>query len=108
MDERVGQVAVTFVSRRNGRDEAGYGAAAERMEALAAAQAGFRGVDSVRDSSGFGITVSYWVDEASASAWRDHPEHAATRERGRDRWYDFYVVTVATVTRDYRWSAGNE
>ncbi|MBB3693875.1 antibiotic biosynthesis monooxygenase [Sphingomonas sp. BK580] len=108
MNERIGQVVVTFVSRRNGRDEAGYAAAAARMDALAAAQPGYRGVDSVRDAGGLGITLSYWADEASAIAWRDHPEHAATRARGRERWYDSYAVTVATVTRDYRWSAASE
>jgi heme-degrading monooxygenase HmoA len=106
--ERVGQVVVTFVSRRNGRDEAGYAAAAARMDALAAAQPGYRGVDSVRAADGLGITLSYWADEASAIAWRDHPEHAETRERGRERWYDDYAVTVATVTRDYRWAAVSE
>ncbi len=103
--ERVGQVVVTFVARRNGRDEAGYAAAAERMDSLAATQPGYRGVDSVRDAEGLGITLSYWADAASAIAWRDHPEHAATREQGRERWYDFYAVTVATVTRDYWWRA---
>ncbi|MBB3348097.1 MULTISPECIES: antibiotic biosynthesis monooxygenase [unclassified Sphingomonas] len=106
--ERVGQVVVTFVSHRNGRDEAGYAAAAAQMDALAAAQPGYRGVDSVRDADGLGITLSYWADEASAVAWRDHPEHAATRERGRERWYDDYAVTVATVTREYRWAAASE
>ncbi|MGR6329525.1 antibiotic biosynthesis monooxygenase family protein [Sphingomonas sp. XXL09] len=102
MDERRGQVAVIFVSRRNGLDEQGYRLAAERMETLAAAQPGYRGVDGVRDAAGHGITVSYWADEAAAIAWRDHPDHMATRAAGRQRWYDDYTVTVASVTRSYR------
>ena len=53
------------------------------MDALAAAQPGYRGVDSARGADGLGITVSYWADDAAAIAWRDHPEHAAIRERGR-------------------------
>ena len=36
-----------------------------------------------------------------AAAWGDHPDHAATRAAGRQRWYDEYSVTVATVTRSY-------
>ena len=106
MNGRQGQVAVIFASRRTGQDEAGYAAAAARMEALVARQPGFRGADAARDEGGFGITVSYWADEAAAIAWRDHPEHAATREAGRQRWYTQHSVTVATVTRDYAWSAG--
>lgn len=105
MDTRDGEVAVIFSSRRNGRDPAGYDAAALAMDALAAAQPGFRGVDSARGSDGFGITVSYWADAAAAIAWRDQPDHAATREKGRAQWYDSYTVTVADVTRGYGWRA---
>jgi heme-degrading monooxygenase HmoA len=101
--ERAGEVAVIFVSRRSGEDGEGYAAAAAAMDALAAAQPGYRGIASVRDADGVGITVSYWADEASARAWRDHPDHVRIRETGRERWYDSYEVTVATVTRDYSW-----
>jgi heme-degrading monooxygenase HmoA len=101
---RTGQVAVIFVAQRSSRDEAGYAAAATAMEALAAAQPGYRGVDSVRDASGLGITISYWADEASAIAWRKHPDHAATREAGRGLWYDGYDLHVTAVTRSYGWA----
>ena len=103
-DTREGQVAVIFTSWRNGRDPAGYDAAAAAMEALAAAQPGYRGIDSARRPDGFGITVSYWDSDAAARAWRDQPDHAATREAGRARWYDGYTVAVARVERDYRWT----
>lgn len=103
-DSRAGQVAVIFTSQRNGRDEAGYDAAAAAMETLAEAQPGYRGIVSARGSDGFGITVSYWADNAAARAWRDQPDHALTREAGRARWYDGYTVTVAEVRRDYDWS----
>jgi heme-degrading monooxygenase HmoA len=103
-DDRTGQVAVIFVAQRTAEDDAGYAAAAEAMDRLAAAQPGYRGVDSARDAHGLGITVSYWADEASAVAWRQHPEHAATREQGRGLWYDFYALHVAQVTRSYGWA----
>jgi heme-degrading monooxygenase HmoA len=103
-DDRNGQIAVIFVSHRTDADAAGYAAAAEAMGRLAALQPGYRGVDSARGPDGVGITVSYWADEAAAIAWREHAEHKAIREAGRDRWYDDYTVTVAAVTRGYRWS----
>ena len=102
--ERKGQVAVVFTSQRNGADADGYDAAAAAMDALAAAQPGYRGIESARGPDGYGITVSYWADDAAAIAWRDHPDHAATRERGRGVWYDWYHLTVATVGRDYEWT----
>ena len=102
--DRTGQTVVIFASQRTDDDAEGYAAAAEAMDRLAAAQPGYRGVDSARDADGFGITVSYWADDAAAIAWRDHPGHAATRAQGRLRWYASHTVTVATVTRGYAWS----
>ena len=103
-DDRAGQIAVIFVSIRNDADAAGYGEAAMAMDALAAAQPGYRGVDSAREAGGMGITVSYWADDAAAIAWRDHPEHTAIRERGRANWYDSYSVNVARIERAYLWT----
>ncbi|SFP83071.1 antibiotic biosynthesis monooxygenase family protein [Sphingomonas rubra] len=100
--DRTGQVAVIFVSRRAAADAAGYNAAATAMEALAAEQPGYRGIDGVRGGDG-GITISWWADEAAAVAWRAHPAHAAIRERGRADWYDAYEVAVASVSRSYAW-----
>ncbi len=102
-DGGVGEIAVIFRSQRNGRDAPGYYAAAEAMERLAGAQPGYRGIVSTRDGEGQGITVSYWTDDAAAIAWRDHPEHAAIRARGRAVWYDSYEVIVTRIERRYRW-----
>lgn len=104
-DDRTGQVAVIFASHRTEADDAGYAAAAKAMDALAARQPGYRGVESARGPDGFGITVSYWADEASAVAWRGHAEHAAIRAVGRARWYRDYSVQVARIGRSYRWTA---
>ncbi len=101
---RTGQIAVIFVSHRTGADETGYGAAATAMAELAATQPGYAGMDSVRDTAGLGITVSYWADDASARAWRDHPEHVRIRDLGRARWYDWYRLDVTRVERSYGWS----
>jgi len=101
---RSDSVAVIFVSQRSGC-EAGYSAAALAMEEEAARQPGYLGMHSVRGEDGFGITISYWTDEASALAWRDHPGHAAIRELGRARWYDSYEIIVSQVTRAYSWPA---
>jgi heme-degrading monooxygenase HmoA len=103
-DDRNGQTAVIFVSQRTDVDDGGYAAAAEAMDRLAAAQPGYRGIDSARGKDGIGVTVSYWADDESAVAWRRHAEHAAIREMGRALWYERYTVSVATVTRGYHWA----
>lgn len=90
--------AVIFTSTRTDGDN-GYDAMAEAMFELAGTQPGFLGVESARD--GLGITVSYWVDDAAARAWKQVAAHLVAQRRGRDVWYRDYRVRVATVTRDY-------
>ena len=101
-----GTIAVIFTSQRTGRDAAGYAQAAAAMDALAARQPGYCGIESTRDAAGFGITISYWASDAAAIAWRDDLDHCATRDRGRAIWYAHYTVVVAAVTRSYEWSGG--
>ncbi|MFN7959006.1 MAG: antibiotic biosynthesis monooxygenase [Holophagaceae bacterium] len=92
--------AVIFSNQRTGGDQ-GYEAMAERMVELARAQPGFLGVESARDAEGFGITVSYWRDEASIAAWKAHAEHAVAQRLGRERWYADFQLRVCRVEREY-------
>jgi heme-degrading monooxygenase HmoA len=92
--------AVIFTSQRTA-GEGGYADMAERMVELARDQPGFLGVESARDAGGFGITVSYWTDEAAIGAWKSHAEHLIAQERGRRVWYASYEVRVSRVERSY-------
>lgn len=92
--------AVIFTSKRTGGDS-GYGAMAEAMVDLAAKQPGFLGIESARDETGLGITVSYWQDEASIRAWKEVVAHLGAQRLGRERWYEHYELRVARVERAY-------
>ena len=78
-----------------------YSRVAGRMRDLAVAQFGcleFHAVTEGEDE----VALSYWPDEQSIRAWRNHPEHVLAQQAGRDRWYVSYSVQVAEVTREYR------
>jgi len=92
--------AVVFTSTRTSGDH-GYARMAERMDALAAEQPGYLGHESAR-SDDVGITVSYWVDEEAAAAWKRVAEHVVAQRGGQTTWYTDYTVRIATVERDYR------
>ncbi|PLS20278.1 antibiotic biosynthesis monooxygenase family protein [Neptunicoccus cionae] len=92
--------AVIFTAQRKGADN-GYGAMAEKMGELAAAQPGYLGVESTRDADGLGITVSYWQDEAALKNWKQVSEHLFAQKMGREKWYDHYTLRVAKVERHY-------
>jgi heme-degrading monooxygenase HmoA len=92
--------AVIFTSQRKPADE-GYGAMAEKMLALALEQPGCLGAESARGESGLGITVAYFVDEASIRAWKQNGQHLDAQRRGKESWYSHYQVRVARVERGY-------
>ncbi|MCW9044109.1 MAG: antibiotic biosynthesis monooxygenase [Pseudopelagicola sp.] len=99
--------AVIFTAQRREGD-LGYGMMADRMMALAETQPGYIGVESTRDTDGFGITVSYWKDEASLLAWKAEAEHLAAQTLGKTRWYAHYSLRVAKVERAYDGPEGRE
>lgn len=91
---------VAFSSIRHEGDE-GYSAMAEAMGVLAANQPGYLGLESARGADGFGITNSYWADEASLIAWKQVAKHLLAQKLGKDRWYQHYELRVAKVERAY-------
>ena len=97
--------AVIFTSRRQPGDDDAYGAMAETMVDLAAAQDGYLGIESARGADGVGITVSYWRDEAVIAAWKANAEHLVAQRLGRARWYAGFRLRVARVERSYAFDA---
>ena len=91
--------AVIFTSMRTPNDDEGYGRMSDLMVELAAQQAGFIGVDSARED--VGITVSYWRDLESITAWKRNAEHVVAQRSGRATWYECYTTRIAKVERDY-------
>jgi heme-degrading monooxygenase HmoA len=96
--------AVIFTSQRTPGDR-GYVAMADRMEELARKEPGFLGIESARNTEGFGITVSYWDSEASIARWRANMEHRQAQALGRSTWYEGFSIRVARVERAHGQSA---
>ncbi|MET3207895.1 UNVERIFIED_CONTAM: heme-degrading monooxygenase HmoA [Paenibacillus sp. PvR008] len=92
--------AVIFTSERNEGDR-GYEKMGDKMLELAAKQPGFLGVESVRDSQGVGITVSYWESLDAIRSWKQHETHQVAQEKGKAEWYKSYGLRVCKVERDY-------
>ncbi|EEM11823.1 JEMB [Bacillus pseudomycoides] len=92
--------AVIFTSQLS-QDTTDYGDVAEEMEKLAKGQPGFINVDSVRDASGLGITISYWESLEAIKQWRENAAHTIARRRGREQWYESFHMKICVVEREY-------
>ncbi len=94
--------AVIFTSLLADNESEEYSDMAEKMLALATKQAGFLGVESVRE--GLGITISYWSDLDAIAAWKQQADHQIAQQKGQDFWYQQYKVRIAKVESDYSFS----
>ena len=45
--------------------------------------------------------LTFWTDEASIRAWKNHAEHRIAQETGMQSWYQHYETRVAKVERAY-------
>lgn len=78
-----------------------YSQMAVRMRELALSQFGCLEFKAYMEGAEE-IALSYWPDEASIQAWREHPEHLEAQRLGLTRWYSSYRVEIAKITREYR------
>lgn len=72
---------------------------ADRMVELASSQPGFLGIEFAREE--VDITVSYWADIESITAWKANVEHREAQEKGRREWYSDFRVRISKVEREY-------
>lgn len=77
------------------------------MAKLSATQPGFLGIQSVRENSGLGITVSYWRNIEDIANWKANVEHREAQIRGKSDWYNGYEVRICKVEREYKFGTLN-
>jgi heme-degrading monooxygenase HmoA len=96
-------IAVMFEVEPSRDGHARYIEHAARLRPLLEKVDGFISVERFQSLSSPGklLSLSFWRDEESVRAWREHAEHRATQAEGRAGVFDNYRLRVATVLRDY-------
>ncbi|MCZ0988232.1 antibiotic biosynthesis monooxygenase family protein [Streptomyces diastatochromogenes] len=93
--------AVVFTSTRTDLDPDGYTGTAGHLSDLVRHIPGFLGEDFAHTPGGLAISVAYFRDLAGIEEWRRHPEHLDAKRRGRERWYERYVIHIARVEHSH-------
>lgn len=86
-------------------DEAAYESAFEQMYAIVSGMDGFISIEGFGGEDGSELAVVRFESDEAIQAWKSHPDHVRTQQRGRDEFYRAYDITVAEVTRSYNWVA---
>ena len=90
---------VLFRSRLRADVGDDYEATAAEMIALARRMPGFVAFHAYESPDGERLAISWWEDEASIRAFREHPEHREAQRHGRERWYAWFDLEVADIER---------
>ncbi|HDR4419334.1 TPA: antibiotic biosynthesis monooxygenase [Bacillus cereus] len=97
--------AVIFTSHLS-TDTTDYSSVADKMEKLAKQQPGFLGVESARDHSGLGITISYWESLEAIENWKQNALHKEAKKRGREQWYENFHLRICLVEKEFKFHKG--
>lgn len=93
--------AVIFTSHLS-NNTTDYSTVADEMEELAKQQPGFLGVESARDHSGLGITISYWESLDAIENWKQNALHKEAKKRGREQWYENFHLRICLVEKEFK------
>jgi len=71
------------------------------MFCLASKQPGFLGVETLANTEGYGITISYWETLEAIKNWKNNPEHRQAQINGKKLWYKNYSLKICKVEKNY-------
>ncbi|PFW56539.1 antibiotic biosynthesis monooxygenase [Bacillus cereus] len=97
--------AVIFTSNLS-NNTTDYSTVSNKMEELAKQQPGFLGVESARDHSGLGITISYWESLEAIENWKQNALHKEAKKRGREQWYENFHLRICLVEKEFKFHRG--
>jgi heme-degrading monooxygenase HmoA len=96
-------IAMFKADMRADVDAAEYGKAAQRMMELVTKMPGFISYKGCTTDDGETFSMATFETEEALEAWRNHPEHRATQQRGYDEFYGSLWVRVCKVIHEYEW-----
>lgn len=90
------------VFRSRLRDDAvdAYGPVARRMAELARDMPGYLELKTFTAEDGERVSLVSFASPDDHAAWRVHPEHRAAQRRGRDEFYQDYLIQVCRVVSE--------
>jgi len=98
-------IVTVFRSRLRPGSEPEYQTLARKMEGIARAMPGFVDFKTFTSADGERVSVVVFANTDTHNAWRDHPEHRAAQQVGRDRLYSSCHIAVCALVSERRLDA---
>ena len=93
-------VVVFSITLRPDLERSRYEETGTRMVELVSQMPGFLGMD-YGETDGAELLVARFESHEALAAWRNHPEHQAAQERGREHFFAHYRIDVCETVRTY-------
>lgn len=97
-------IVVFAITLRPEFPEDEYESTGERMGELVQTIPGFLGMDYAA-TDGHELLVVRFESHEALKVWREHPEHIAAQQRGRERFFSHYRIEVCDEVRSYEFDA---
>jgi len=97
--EKKPSLVILFRSKLTAKAGDDYQAMNAEMETLVRQNPGFIDVKSYTGADGERLTVVWWRDEESLAQWKNQLRHREAQNIGRQKWYEYYDMDVATIIR---------
>jgi heme-degrading monooxygenase HmoA len=93
-------IVVFSITHRPDMPMSDYEATGNRMVEIVSSMRGFLGMDYAATDGGELLVARFESHEALAE-WRNHPEHQAAQQLGRERFFATYRIDVCEPVRSY-------
>ncbi len=92
-------IVILFRSKLTPEAGTDYQTMNDELQSLVRQNPGFVDVKSFTAADGERLTVVWWRDEESLAEWRNLMRHREAQNMGRQKWYEYYKIDVATINR---------
>jgi heme-degrading monooxygenase HmoA len=76
-----------------------YNGMSDELHSLIRENPGFIDVRHYKAEDGERLTVVWFKDKESLREWRQLARHREAQNTGREKWYEYYKMDVATIER---------
>ncbi len=92
-------IVVLFWSRLTSEAGEDYSSMAAEMIERARGTPGFVDFKSWKSEDGERLSVIHWQDAATMRLWATDARHRLAQKLGREKWYQYFRLEIADVTR---------
>ena len=101
-------VVLIKTTLRSDADRTAYSTLEAEMFELVQTMPGFLGANSYTSAEGEEIGIVRFESLETLRAWREHPDHLVTQQRGRTEFYASLAIEVCEVVRSYGFTHPND